>query len=103
MTTTATDAITITHPTTCLEDERLARLAWRSCARGSGLDMPGSLPARRPGKTPLRRARRDPRDRRRAVCRGESRPIPCRAVPTARRTDLRNVAIVAHVDHGKTT
>jgi GTP-binding protein len=26
-----------------------------------------------------------------------------RAVPTARRNDLRNVAIVAHVDHGKTT
>ena len=37
-----------------------------------------------------------------------SRPCPCRtptpaAAPTAVRADLRNVAIVAHVDHGKTT
>ena len=33
-------------------------------------------------------------------------PLPCPAVtkkPLAQRNDLRNVAIVAHVDHGKTT
>src|SRR4051794_2808698 len=31
------------------------------------------------------------------------RALPCPAVSSAIRTDLRNVAIVAHVDHGKTT
>ena len=32
-----------------------------------------------------------------------SNPNPTRRCPTAIRADLRNVAIVAHVDHGKTT
>ncbi len=56
-----------------------------------------------PGRPPRTGTFRTPRYDRPRIPFGEMSSRMPSSAPTATRTDLRNVAIVAHVDHGKTT
>src|SRR5205807_8445025 len=71
-----------------------------------GIATRGRTSSEGAGRAGLSRSQKEPRRRSRARASPSSLGwpvVPARPQHTARRDDLRNVAIVAHVDHGKTT